>query len=76
MKVIRALTDIYVPSTPEEDREHYLMFSVIKRGNLALVADSYLKRLNETSFEVYANVNEKFKRDKKTSKKVEDVNLD
>jgi hypothetical protein len=75
MKVIRALRDIHVPITPEEDREDYVVFSQIRCGNLALIADSYIKKLDEDSFELYANVNEKFKRDKFTNKKVDNVNM-
>lgn len=75
MKVIRALRDIHVPLTPEEGREDYVVFSQIRCGNLTLVADSYIHKLVEDSYEVYANVNEKFKRDKFTNKKVDDVNM-
>ena len=64
MKVIRALTDIYVPITPEEGSESYMMLNRVSAGDLALVSDSQLKKLKEGTFKIYANVNAKFKRDK------------
>ncbi len=70
MKVIRALSDIYIPTTPEETSEHYLMYTRVVKGNLALVSDSFIKRLKHGTFKVHANVNEKFKRDKENKKKV------
>lgn len=77
MKVIRALTELYIPSSPEDTREEYLVLTRVNRGNLALVSDSYLSRISPRSYEVYANVNPKFSRDKNSRKKaVNNVNVD
>lgn len=65
MKVIRALQTIYIPKTPEYTNESSVMFSQVDQGELALIADSFIHKLNEGSYLIYANVNPKFKRKKK-----------
>lgn len=72
MKVIRALQTIYIPKSPELDNEDFIMLTQVDQGELALVADSYLDKLREDSFKIFANVNQKFKRDKSGKKADED----
>ena len=71
MEVIRATQDIHVPKSPEMHSEDFAMYSPVYAGELALVADGYIDKLKEGSFEIYANVNPTFKRDK-SGKKAKD----